>query len=166
MLEVQRTNSAPRWQRLFLYLTLSGLAVTGSAWMIIHYATGGFSGEHRPYAMLHQLMIYHGILGYVMAIATGIFLGQHVAAGWRAGRSRATGVSVMILLGVLMSTALVLYYSGNDDLRSLASLVHQILGVGVVLAIPLHVAQRIARPTHAVRVMAADSARETNSSAV
>lgn len=158
MPEVQRANSAPRWQRLFLYLTLSGLAVTGLAWMAIHYASGGFSGERRPYALLHQLMVYHGILGYVMAVATGIFLGQHVAAGWRAGRNRATGVSVMILLGVLMGTALVLYYSGNDAVRTLASWVHQMLGVGVVLAIPVHVAQRVSRPARWVRSMATDSA--------
>ena len=148
---VRRVNSVPRWQRSLLYLALSGLVLTGLAWMILHYANGGFAGEDRPYALLHQFMVLHGILGYVAAVAVGVFLGQHVPAGWRAGRNLATGLSVAALFAVLMSTALVLYYSGEESWRTLASLAHQILGLGLILAVPLHVARRRARraPTRA-----------------
>ena len=142
---VNRVNSVPRWQRSLLYLALSGLALTGLAWMILHYANGGFAGADRPYARLHQLMVLHGILGYAVAVAVGAFLSQHVAAGWRAGRNVATGLSVAVLFAALMSTALVLYYSGEESLRMLASLAHQMLGLGLILAVPLHVARRRAR---------------------
>ncbi len=142
MASVPRINSAPAWQRMFLYLTLTGLGVTGLIWMGLHYANGGFSGENRPYALLHQLMIFHGILGYLVAVAVGLFLAQHVGAGWRARRSRATGISLLALFATLMASALVLYYSGDDSLRALASLTHQIVGVGLVLAVPAHVVQR------------------------
>ena len=142
---VNGVNSVPRWQRSLLYLALSGLVLTGLAWMILHYANGGFAGEDRPYALLHQLMVLHGILGYVAAVAVGVFLGQHVPAGWRAGRNLATGLSVAALFAVLMSTALVLYYSGEESLRAFASLTHQMLGLSLILAVPLHVARRCAR---------------------
>jgi hypothetical protein len=128
---------------MFLYLTLTGLGVTGLVWMGLHYANGGFAGENRPYALLHQLMIFHGILGYLVAVAVGLFLAQHVGAGWRARRSRATGISLLALFATLMASALVLYYSGDDSLRALASLAHQIVGVGLVLAVPAHVMQRV-----------------------
>ena len=142
MRTLHRVNSVPRWQRSFLYLTLSGLAVTGLAWMVLHYASGGFGGEDRPYARLHQLMVLHGIVGYAAAVAVGTFLSQHVPAGWRAGRNVATGLSVAVLFAALMSTALVLYYSGEESLRAFASLAHQILGLGLILAVPLHVGRR------------------------
>lgn len=164
MFDARRTNPVPRWQRLFLYLVLSGLGATGLAWMGIHYASGGFSGENRPYALLHQLMVYHGILGYFMAVVMGGFVGQHVVAGWRARRNRATGISVIFLLTLLMGTALVLYYSGNDALRSLGSLVHQVLGVGVILAIPVHVARRLAKPERSVLPAVSLRARQTRPS--
>ena len=149
MASVPRINSAPAWQRMFLYLTLTGLGVTGLIWMGIHYANGGFAGENRPYALLHQLMIFHGILGYLMAVAVGLFLAQHVGAGWRARRSRATGISLLALFATLMASALVLYYSGDDTLRTLASLTHQIVGVGLVLAVPAHVVQRVRKAASA-----------------
>jgi hypothetical protein len=145
MLTQSRFNSVPHWQRSLLYLTVSGLAVTGLAWMALHYASGGFAGEDRPYALLHQLMVLHGILGYATAVAVGMFLGQHVATGWRSGRNLATGLSVAVLFGALMGTALVLYYSGEDALRTLASLSHQMLGLGLIAAVPLHVARHRAR---------------------
>ena len=132
-----------------LYLTLTGLGVTGLIWMGIHYANGGFAGENRPYALLHQLMIFHGVLGYLMAVALGLFLAQHVGAGWRARRSRATGISLLALFATLMASALVLYYSGDDTLRTLASLSHQIVGVGLVLAVPAHVVQRVRKAARA-----------------
>lgn len=145
MVTLHRVNSVPRWQRSFLYLSLSGLAVTGLAWMTLHYASGGFAGEDRPYARLHQLMVLHGVLGYAMAVAVGAFLGQHVATGWRSGRNLATGLSVATLFAVLMSTALVLYYSGEESVRTMASLIHQMLGLGLIMAVPLHVAGRRVR---------------------
>lgn len=143
MASVPRINSAPAWQRIFLYMTLTGLGVTGLIWMGIHYANGGIAGENRPYALLHQLMIFHGVLGYLMAVALGLFLAQHVGAGWRARRSRATGISLLALFATLMASALVLYYSGDDTLRTLASLSHQIVGVGLMLTLPAHVVQRV-----------------------
>ncbi len=143
MADMPRINSAPAWQRMFLYLTLTGLGVTGLIWMGLHYVNGGFAGENRPYALLHQLMIFHGILGYLVAVAVGLFLAQHVGAGWRARRSRATGISLLALFATLMASALMLYYSGDDSLRALASLTHQIVGVGLVLAVPAHVMQRV-----------------------
>lgn len=149
---ITRINSAPAWQRIFLYLTLTGLGATGLIWMGIHYANGGFAGENRPFALLHQIMIFHGILGYAVAVALGLFLAQHVGAGWRARRSRGTGISVLSLFAALMASAMVLYYSGDDTLRTLASLTHQIVGVGLVLAVPAHVLQRVRKaataPTH------------------
>lgn len=145
MLTQSRFNSVPHWQRSLLYLTVSGLAVTGLAWMALHYASGGFAGEDRPYALLHQLMVLHGILGYATAVAVGMFLGQHVATGWRSGRNLATGLSVAVLFGALIGTALVLYYSGEEWLRTVASLSHQILGLGLILTVPLHVAHHRTR---------------------
>ena len=150
MSSVPRINSAPAWQRMFLYLTLTGLGASGLIWMGVHYASqSGFAGESAPYALLHQLMVFHGVLGYLMAVAVGLFLAQHVGAGWRARRSRATGISVLSLFAALMASALVLYYSGDDTLRTLASLTHQIVGVGLVLAVPAHVVQRVRKAASA-----------------
>lgn len=150
MASVPRINSAPAWQRMFLYLSLAGLGASGLLWMGIHYATqSGFTGESVPYALLHQLMVFHGVLGYLMAVAVGLFLAQHVGAGWRARRSRTTGISLLALFAALMTSALVLYYSGDDTLRTIASFTHQIVGVGLVLALPIHVVQRVRKATRA-----------------
>ena len=42
MASVPRINSAPAWQRMFLYLTLTGLGVTGLIWMGLHFGSRWF----------------------------------------------------------------------------------------------------------------------------
>ena len=83
-----RAGSVPRWQRLWLDLSAWGLGLSGVAWLVLHYARGAGAddGTWLPHPAEAWLMRLHGLAGFALLLAVGMFLPLHVPQGWRQQR--------------------------------------------------------------------------------
>lgn len=126
-------------QRLLVYGVLSTVAVSGIAWIGFGFALDpeDFSGPLR--AWRHRLLVLHGVSAYGLLWLAGTLFPRHQHGAWRARRNRASGG---LLSGALLALALgglALYYPPHEDWRDALSLLHQALGVALILLLPLHV---------------------------
>ncbi len=132
------------WHRRTVEWTLIVLAISGLVWMAGYYALQAMPDMDGPEARsaLHILVMTHGIVAYLSAIAVGSLLGRHVPAGLAARRKLKTGIAGLALGGALVLTALLLYYAGDESARELSSIAHQIAGALAVVLVSAHVAHK------------------------
>jgi dolichol kinase len=130
------------WHKTVVLGLAALLAASGLAWMAWHYtlvAAPQFDGPAARHG-LHLILIAHGVLGYGAAILIGSLLGRHVPVGLKRPRKPWSGIVALSLCGVLVVSALFLYYAPTLELHDAASLVHQLTGAAVTLAVWRHVA--------------------------
>jgi len=121
------------WQQLAVYAALVGIALTGLVWFIIHDLI-----ESEPDELQHLLLVLHGTFAYAGLIVLGSLLPLHVRGGWQRRHNRQSGVWVIGVMTILVVTALVLYY-GGEDTRLPARWTHIAVGLGCLLLVPLHI---------------------------
>ncbi len=140
-------------QRHALYAVGAILAVTGAAWAALHYLPDWLGvSERDAVAVNASLMKVHGAAAMLSLLLLGSLLAEHVRAGWRAARNRASGVIMLLLSCALIFTGYLLYYAGAEGTRQVASVLH--LGAGALL--PLVVLG------HALRLMRVRRRRARN----
>lgn len=122
-----------KWHRRFVLAALVVVASSGVLWFLLHDVMAREADE-----FLYQLLVAHGIAAYASAVAFGSVLPLHVMAGWRQGRNLASGLVVAITLALLIGSALLLYY-GGEETQAWARLVHIAVGFGALAAAPLHI---------------------------
>ena len=133
-------TNLPRWQELAVYASGAVLLVTGIIWLVLDKwvrVEGEFGPEHH--SAEQWALIAHGIGAYAFLMIVGALIPVHIPLGWRQGRNRLSGVSVLIVCAILSLTALGLYYLGEDVTRSRVSLVHWLVGVGAIAVLLIHV---------------------------
>lgn len=64
---------------------------------------------------------------------------NHIRRGWTAKKNRVSGMILLAVVLFLAVTGYGLYYSGDEQLRSLISKSHTWIGLGLVFLIPAHV---------------------------
>jgi hypothetical protein len=84
-------------------------------------------------------MEIHGTAAMALLVLVGAVAALHVPTGWREAKNRASGVLFAASLSVLLATGAMLYYVGNEGLRSAASLVHWAIGCAALILGGLHV---------------------------
>lgn len=87
----------------------------------------------------HRALVLHGIAAYVLLWIIGRLFALHQQGNWRAQRNRASGLALSLALLLLAGSGLTLYYPPHEDWRDAFSLLHQVVGVALVLLVPLHV---------------------------
>lgn len=109
-----------------------GLIVAGSGvtWLLAP------QGSRRLSAACMQV---HGSAAMVLLVLVGAVAALHAPTGWRERKNRVSGVLFAGTLSVLVASGAMLYYVGDEGLRSAASVVHWALGCAVVLLGGLHV---------------------------
>jgi hypothetical protein len=128
-----------RRRRLWVYAITLGLWASGAAWLVLHYflrAKGEFGPEINPAEP--WALKAHGAFAFATLWLLGLLWGVHVLNGWHADRRRWSGgilLGVMLVLGL---TGYLLYYAGDDALRSVISLAHWIIGLGAPAIFLLH----------------------------
>lgn len=120
------------WHRRLLLATLIAVAASGVLWFVLRDLMA-----HEPGELLRNLLVVHGVASFASAIAFGSVLPLHVVAGCRQGRNRITGLVLAGAMIVLIVSALVVYY-GGEEARAWARVLHLVVGFLAVIAVPLH----------------------------
>jgi cation transport ATPase len=116
----------------FVYLVFGLLLVTGVLWM---WAQANLDeGNHLSSFMLKL----HGAAAMAALVLLGALI-NHVRKGWKARKNRSSGVTLLLVILFLVVTGYGLYYTGDEQLRSLISRWHSWIGLGISLLIPAHV---------------------------
>jgi hypothetical protein len=143
---------APAHRRL-IYLAGAALLASGLGWAAFHYLHDFLNvGEREALAVNALLMKIHGAAAMIALILIGSLLPRHVRIGWKLSANRKTGFFMLTLTGLLMVSGYLLYYSGDDAVRDLASWSHLAIGLALPLPLTVHV-WRILLGRDATRVM-------------
>jgi len=121
-----------RWHRRFVLAILILVAVSGLLWFVLHDMMGREANE-----VLRTLLIVHGVTAFGTAIAFGSLLPLHIFVGCRQRRNLVTGLGLALVMTVLIVSALLLYY-GGEETRRWARLIHLWVGIPAIIALPLH----------------------------
>ncbi len=115
------------------------VALSGVLWIVIGWNldTEDYSDPLR--AWRHRVLVLHGVAAYVLLWIVGRLYALHQQGNWRAQRNRASGLAMSAVLLLLAGSGLTLYYPPHEDWRDAISMLHQVLGVALVLVLPLHV---------------------------
>lgn len=134
-----RSARLAKWQIWLLSLSGTLLWLSGSAWLLLHFygqATGEFGPEANPLEpwmlRLHGFVMLPALLG-----VGGLFI-AHFPKGWIHRPQRIIGIVLGVFLAILAITGYLLYYVGDDDLRTLFSKTHWIAGLAVPAAFIWH----------------------------
>ncbi|SKA25186.1 hypothetical protein SAMN02745126_04501 [Enhydrobacter aerosaccus] len=122
-----------KWHRQLVIAALGLVGVSGVLWFALHDVM-----DRAPDDLLHWLLVAHGVTAYLSAVAFGSLLPLHVVAGWRYRRHLISGFAAVVTLALLIGSALLLYY-GGEETQAWARLVHIATGFGAVLAVPIHI---------------------------
>jgi hypothetical protein len=126
---------SPRHQ-WYLYTVFGVLFVSGVVWAVFHYciaAAGEFGETRSPFELL--ALQVHGAAAMGALIVIGSLIPIHMRTGWFARLNFASGCTLIGVNTLLIVSGYLLYYCGNDVLRSYVSVVH--LAVGIILAAAL-----------------------------
>jgi hypothetical protein len=141
---VGERNPVAAWQRVLLDAALWTLAVSGLAWLLMHYVFGaGRDDIGLPHWSEAWLMRLHGLAGFAMLVVFGAFLPWHVPRGWRMQPRRGLEVSLLGTLGAAIVTAYCLYYFAPETLRPGLGWLHAALGCAAGLAVWWHRRRRL-----------------------
>lgn len=91
------------------------------------------SGELRQI-----ITVLHAIFGWSMVWFIGALWTIHIRSHWRRHENRKSGIGFILLWGMLMGTALGIYYFGNPDWSKASSIIHVLLGVIVPFMLIAH----------------------------
>ncbi len=132
-----------KWHRRLVIAALGLVGASGVLWFVLHDVM-----DRAPDDLLHGLLVTHGVTAYVSAVAFGSILPLHVVGGWRYRRHLVSGVAAVLVLALLIGSALLLYY-GGEEIQAWARLVHIATGFGALLATPTHImlGRRLRRQT-------------------
>lgn len=135
----RRTARLAAWQIWLLTLSGGGLWLSGSAWLLLHYygqTEGEFGPQMNP--LEPDMLTVHGFMLIPVLLGIGGMFVAHIPHGWSHRHQRIAGVVLGVVLAVLIVSGYLLYYLGDEDWRSWASLGHWGLGLLLPLAFVWH----------------------------
>lgn len=124
--------------RAWLYAAFAALFLSGAGWLVADFLQGApGAGDERELASL--LLTVHGSLAMPTLMLLGALFPLHVQGSWRRGKNLGSGVTMLAVNGVLIVTALGLYYIGAEALRRWTSDIHIAVGLAFPVLITIHV---------------------------
>lgn len=143
----------PRALRRSLYAVLALSWTSGiiyfvlSRWMQVE---GEFGLEKHPWQF--PLLKIHGAGAFLMLMAIGAMLVNHVPATWRTHRSRGFGLTLVAGVSLMVLSGWSLYYAANEAWRPLIGNIHAAIGFSLPLFLAIHI-WRGRRAARAKRVL-------------
>jgi hypothetical protein len=125
-----------------VYATFGILFLSGAVWWGLHrwFPVAGEFGA-LPHPWEPGLLKIHGAAAMVALIIFGTLVPLHMKRGWGARLNRPNGVMLVAFFLLLTASGYVLYYAGGEQSRSVASLVHTVLGLAFPLVLLWHIAR-------------------------
>ena len=123
---------------------ISGLTwLTGVAWLVLHYylrRRGDFGIE--PHPLEPWSLKAHGLTAFAAIWLAGVLWASHIVPAWHRRKRPASGLTLAILLAVLIVSGYLLYYVGEDTIRSRVAVTHWALGLALPVSLVVHVLQK------------------------
>lgn len=95
-------------------------------------------GEAEPHPWLAACLALHGAGAALALVLLGWIAGRHAWPLLRGGQARVSGLALFTALVTLALSGLALYYTAAESWRAMASRLHKIAAVLMVLAVLLH----------------------------
>lgn len=128
----RRTARLASWQIWLLSTSGTGLWLSGSAWLLLHYfgqTPGEFGPEMNP--LEPWMLKLHGFFLIPVLLSIGGMFVAHIPKGWDHRRQRFAGITLCAVLGALTITGYMLYYAGDELVREWTSLAHWTVGIAL-----------------------------------
>jgi hypothetical protein len=145
---------SPR-HRAWIYGLGGILLASGLGWLICHYGLRDPETD-LPHPAEPWWLRVHGAAMLGFLITFGAILPGHLKHGWRYRLNTWSGTVITAVTILLTATGYGLYYLVDDGARSIASLVHSVLGLASTAILGWHVtaghrlrAERLAGKSHA-----------------
>lgn len=124
---VLRFSARLRW---WFYGVFGLLFASGAVWVVLHtWRNARDDFNPRWLQMESWLLRLHGASMMGALVLLGVLIPLHVRRGWMARRNRPAGAMIAASCVVLIVSGYALYYTGNERLREITSLVHNTLGL-------------------------------------
>ena len=120
--------------RNVVFATSALLWLSGALWMALHYffkSTTEFGVTYSPAEP--SVARIHGMIGLLMLFMFGWISGTHVSVRWRQIKTHVHGLVLLIFSVTLILSGFALYYLVGDVPRTTTSIVHQLLGIVVII---------------------------------
>jgi hypothetical protein len=126
-------------RRNSVYAIGLGLWATGAIWLLFHYF---FPREDAfgaaPHPLEPWLLAAHGAFAFASLWLLGLLWIAHLPIGWFSGRRRWSGSVLFVVALWLAITGYLIYYAGDENLMSLAALLHWSVGLGAPAVFLVH----------------------------
>src|SRR5262249_6662579 len=125
--------------RLILYAVGAGLWASGVLWLLFHYTVaspGSFGMARHP--LEAWWLALHGAFAVAATWTFGLLASGHIVQGGSGRRRRRSGSVLVGVVVWLVVSGYLLYYLGDEQLRSVTSLLHWATGLAIPLAFVLH----------------------------
>ena len=135
----RRSVRLGRPTRLGLYIVGIGVWLTGGLWLLFHYflvSQGEFGPQTNP--LEPWWLKLHGAFAFATVWMFGLLWSVHVTKAWPISRRRLSGGMMAGTIGWLTLSGYLLYYVGNDNVRSVISVLHWAIGLAAPLAFLWH----------------------------
>lgn len=145
-------HKIPTVYRRTLYSILALGWLSGIGFFIFNnYLTvdGDFGPEKHPWQF--PLLKIHGAVAFAMMISYGALLTSHLPAGWKRGRGKKLGLSLITLVAVQILSAYSLYYMTDEVVRGYIVYLHLVSGGLLPVVLSTHVI--LGRKNSSVRPM-------------
>ncbi len=126
-------------RRLGLYAGALGLWLSGGLWLLFHYFVvhqGPFGPTVDP--LEPWWLRIHGAFGFTGIWLFGLLWGVHMTKGWALGKRQWSGSILAGLVIWLIVSGYLLYYVGDEDIRSAVSVLHWALGLAAPAGFAIH----------------------------
>ena len=133
----------PMWPyRALLFAVLTTAWISGLAFFVLNNwitVEGEFGPEKHPWQF--AVLRTHGAAAFLMMISFGYLLASHVPAGWRTGRVKKSGISLVASVAFMVLSAYILYYASDLDFRHYLVYAHVAVGFSLPFQVTLHIVQ-------------------------
>ena len=113
---------------------------SGAAWLLFRFVLrrpGEF--EDLPHPGEPWSMRVHGGAAMLFLVMLGTLVRSHILHGWRLGRNRFSGITMIAIMVLLTLTGYGIYYAGGERIRPILSVLHWGIGVALPAALLWHI---------------------------
>ena len=126
--------------RRWFYAASALIFGSGAAWLLFRFVfrSPGEFGD-LPHPGEPWSMRVHGGAAMLFLVMLGTLVRSHILHGWRLGRNRFSGITMIAIMVLLTLTGYGIYYAGGERIRPILSVLHWGIGVALPAALLWHI---------------------------